>query len=811
MRNALILHGHFYQPARENPWTGLVPRQPSADPYENWNTRITRECYAANASSRVLDPQGKILDIVNNYAHISFNFGPTLLSWLESNAPSVYGRILEADRASRARRGGHGNAIAQAYSHQILPLAAAEDLRTQVCWGLKDFEARFGRRSEGVWLPETAVSPAVLDVLIEEGVRFIILSPWQAEAYCPLGSQKWKPLGSEPIPSHRAYRIDRPAGSIAVFFYQQQLAHGISFEHYLRDADALYHRLLQHRQPSSPGHLINVATDGEVYGHHEPFGDMCLAALIRKVQARDELELTNYGEYLDRHPPAHLVQLKGGEANRGTSWSCVHGVSRWYRDCGCSTGGAPGWNQRWRAPLREALDNLRLELRGIYTTRLAQLTDLDPFAVRNRYVDVLTRTTSPQAFLQAVCGRPVSPEQARELLTLLEGQRYAQLMFVSCAWFFSDLSGIETIQSLAYALRAIDLYAPFARNGLLEDFLEDLEMAHSNLVEQGCGRNVLENQVLPMRQGPAYGAAMFIIAEVFRQERPLREPAEEPGRQEDKPALGIFRLERISLREDGAAFPECSGEIGVSIWPGLGKWEASFQLRRNAGIGLTLRLHPSGEERGFDFDLSLLPAQARQGILEYLSWNLLPDGCGLQGDCLARSLELGAFSRLLRAPLPAQAARLAKTSLELAVEKAAAPLYRRPGEGGEGSTGELDRLQSLLQAARREGLSLDTGAVARALTHTLSRLAERLAAAPGGVPLEEPAVQALLSILDLQEEFGLQIDLTRAQSAVFELLERQNAPPAEDRCDERGLKLLIRLASRLGINTERFRQSLFAL
>ena len=383
MKNNLIIHGHFYQPPRENPWIGLIPRQKSASPYENWNRKITKECYAANTYSRFLDANGSIVDIINNYTYISFNFGPTLLNWLMSYAPTIYAQILEADRLSLNNNAGHGNAIAQAYNHSILPLCSLEDAETQIIWGLKYFESRFNRSSEGFWLPEAAVNSSIIDLLIKQKIKFIILSPWQAEAFCPLGSKKWKPLGDNPIPSDRVYRIDRPQGSIAVFFYNHQLAHGISFEHYLTDADRLYEKLLTFRHTARPDHLVNIATDGEIYGHHEPFGDMCLAALVRIIDRENDFTLSNYGRYLEEHPPTYLAQLKEGENNLGTSWSCFHGVDRWYRDCGCTTGGKEGWNQKWRAPLRDALIHLRDSLKNIFINEIPNFSGTDPQKIRN--------------------------------------------------------------------------------------------------------------------------------------------------------------------------------------------------------------------------------------------------------------------------------------------------------------------------------------------------------------------------------------------------------------------------------------------
>lgn len=516
MRNKLIIHGHFYQPPRENPWTGLIPVQESAAPYSNWNYRITRECYAANAFSRILDNQGLILDIVNNYQYISFNFGPTLLSWLKDFSPEVYSRIIEADRQSLKRNMGHGNAIAQPYNHSILPLCSTEEARTQIIWGLKHFEYHFGRNSEGLWLPEAAVNNSILDLLIEEGIKFIILSPWQAGAYSPKPSTRWKALADKPIPSHRVYEINRSEGSIALFFYNHSLASGISFSHYLHNADSLYTKILSFKRSDPVENLISIATDGEIYGHHEPFGDMCLAALIRLTEKRNDFQLTNYGLYLEEHTPRFLVKLKEGEDNLGTSWSCSHGVSRWYKDCGCSTGGKEAWNQHWRKPLRKSLSKLKGKLEKAYLAEMKRFSSFDALALRNHYIEAIEGRRSRKEFAAGFSDKINKQDQNSETLffNLLEGQKYAMFMFTSCGWFFSDLSGIETIQNLAYAVRAIELYSPFTGEELLKSFLENIGSAQSNIAEQGSGRELVEKNVLPMRKGLEYGAALSLKSSI---------------------------------------------------------------------------------------------------------------------------------------------------------------------------------------------------------------------------------------------------------------------------------------------------------
>jgi alpha-amylase/alpha-mannosidase (GH57 family) len=523
----VALHGHFYQPPRENPWTGLIPLQESAHPAHDWNQRITHECYRPNVRSRVMGPGNLIEEIVNNCAWISFDFGPTLLSWLEVNASAVYREILAADRISRRLQNGHGNAIAQVYNHVIMPLANERDKRTQVVWGLRDFALRFGRESESIWLPETAVNLETIRILIEHGLRYVILSPYQALRVRPLDrSRDWTDTRGGKIDPRRPYRFflkDSRGRRIAnrfmdVFFYDGAVAADVSFGHLLRSAPALAERLVEARgDPTGEQGLVSVATDGEVYGHHEPFGDMCLSYLVSREARPRGLRFVNYAHYLDRHPAEHEVDIYFGENGAGTAWSCAHGVGRWERDCGCSTGGEPGWSQAWRAPVRRGFDMVRDRLAEIYVEQAGQLVR-DPWVARDSYVDVLLdpSATSRQTFLDHHAQGALGDDDRRRLMRLLESQRHAMFMYTSCGWFFADVSGVETVQNMAFAARAIELARPWQGADVEKKLLEYLAEAHSNIPEMSTGADVYRRFVNPQRISPqvvvgelALGAAVL--------------------------------------------------------------------------------------------------------------------------------------------------------------------------------------------------------------------------------------------------------------------------------------------------------------
>lgn len=493
MAARITVHGHFYQPPRENPWTGVVDVQPGAAPFRDWNERVNAEAYRPN--TRVVLP-GAAEDEpveVNNFERLSFNVGPTLLEWMQEADPATYEAILEADRASLERL-GHGNAIAQAYHHTILPLSPVRDIRTQVRWGLRDFHHRFGRRSEGIWLPETAADERTIDVLIEEGVGFTILAPGQARAWAETAGA-WIDAADEPIDTtvpHRCAHSDGSGRYVTVFFYDGGISHAIAFDGAASSAEGLMD-LFESRARSGPCRLVHAATDGETYGHHHKFGDIGLGYALFVEAERRGLEVVNYAAFLEDCPAERWAQLPAA----GTSWSCVHGVGRWREDCGCFTGGEPGWNQKWRGPLRRALEAVRQAADETFE-RLGRAVFEHPWGARHRYVDVVCGARALDEFVAAEAAGPEA--SVARAGTLLELQRSALSMFTSCGWFFNDLAGIETIQVLLYAGRTIDFLEQLGEGaGVEERFLSTLAEAHSNDPDAGSGADIYKKAVAEAR------------------------------------------------------------------------------------------------------------------------------------------------------------------------------------------------------------------------------------------------------------------------------------------------------------------------
>jgi len=594
----LVIHGHFYQPPRENPWTGEIERQEGAAPYHDWNARILAECYEPNARSRVLDEDGRIQDIVNNYERISFNVGPTLLAWLNEAAPEVVAALLEADRVSRTRL-GHGNAIAQAYNHMILPLATRRDRQTQIRWGIREFESRFGRRPEAMWLPETAVDAQTMELLVRAGMRYVILSPAQAVRWRPLGESRWITAAEAELDPRRPYRWQlrdaqgRPQGDrgIDIGFYHAPLSRGISFQHYLRDAGALASRIAEAAVGGPREPLILVATDGESFGHHEKFGDMCLATLSAREAPARGFSVTNLAAYLTQHPPTWEVELLPVSA-----WSCSHGVGRWREDCGCSTGGGPGWNQRWRRPLREGLDRLRDSLAEIFVEETAPLLH-DGWAARDDYIELQLDPSAAarDAFFARHAKRPLTEEERARALRLLEMQHQAMLMYASCGWFFADISGIETVQNLRYAWRAIELAEPFAPLDLEAVLLEHLERAKSNVPARKDGRHVWEQAVRPARVTAHEAAARLLLEgalgrDLTPQVRFRWSLTPDPiAREEDLTLAGVRAVSQVTgetLRFAGACRREGRFDFLAAIapWPAAQGWE-SFLGEAKTALG----------------------------------------------------------------------------------------------------------------------------------------------------------------------------------------------------------------------------------
>lgn len=523
----ICVHGHFYQPPRENPWLEAIELQESAAPFHDWNARITRECYAANGSSRILNAEGRIERIVNNYSRISFNIGPTLLAWMEHSAPLTYQRILDADKRSQDRFGGHGSAMAQAYNHIILPLAAKEDRVTQIRWGIADFEHRFRRRPEGMWLAETAADRESLDLLVQHGIRFTVLAPHQCARVRPLHPNgrpagDWRATPYAGVDPRQPYWVRTgPGRRIAIFFYDGPISRAIAFEGLLNDGVTFASRLLQgFRGDDGSPQLVHVATDGESYGHHHPCGDMALAYALHWLERSGQATLTNYGEFLDRFPPQWEAEIVDN-----SSWSCFHGVERWRSDCGCNTGGAAGWSQQWRAPLRKSLDWLRDTARPLWRKAAAEL-QMEPAAARNAYIHVMLQGTpeAQQSFLERFVPGARTPAQQVRALQLMEMERNLQLMYTSCGWFFSDLAGIETLQILCYAARALELAAQScgAKAAALEqEFLVHLAAAHANGPGHATGADLYRKHVVPRRVSLGRAMAQYALVSLFESQPDL--------------------------------------------------------------------------------------------------------------------------------------------------------------------------------------------------------------------------------------------------------------------------------------------------
>jgi len=483
MNRFVCIHGHFYQPPRENPWTGEVDEEVSARPYHDWNERITAECYAPNGAGSP-----------SNYSRMSFNFGPTLLAWLAANSAETYRSVLDSDRASRARFSGHGSAIAQAYNHAILPLANRRDKVTQVVWGIRDFEFRFGRRPEGMWLPETAVDDETLEVLAEQGIAFTILAPSQAGRVRD-PDDDWREVEAAAVDTREPYRIPLSSGrAIAAFFYDGGLAHAVAFGDLSRSGTQLVRALSSRFRDDSEPQLVHVATDGETYGHHFRGADGALADALDAVASTGLARLTNYGEYLQRFPPRREAQIVPN-----TSWSCSHGIGRWMEDCGCSAGGFG--SHPWRRPLREAIDWLRDTLAPLYEAGASGVFR-DPWAARNDSIDIVLDPSgeSIERFLDRHAIGRLSAEDRSTALGLLELQRNALLMYTSCGWFFDDPAGLETRQVLRYAARALELAGEHLGGSLEPLFLRLLERVRSNLGERPDASQLYRTLRAP--QGP---------------------------------------------------------------------------------------------------------------------------------------------------------------------------------------------------------------------------------------------------------------------------------------------------------------------
>lgn len=490
----------------------VIEVQDSAHPYHDWNERISAECYAPNAASRILDEKGVIKNIVNNYSRISFNFGPTLLSWMETNDPETYAAILEADKESMQHFSGHGSAIAQVYNHIILPLANKRDKETQVIWGIRDFEKRFNRKPEGMWLAETAVDTESLEILVDHDIKFTILAPRQAKALRKVGESEWRPVDEGSIDTRNAYKCVLPSGrSIVVFFYNGNVSQAIAFSGLLNDGRRFAQSLLDSFIDSEAPQLVHVATDGETYGHHHRHGDMALAFCLNHIEKFSEAQLTNYAEYAEKCPPLYEAQII-----ENSSWSCVHGVERWRANCGCNSGAHPGWHQAWRGPLRDSLDWLRDKAAELFEREGSKFLK-DPWEARNEYISVILNR-SDRTVKRFFKDHVLADVDASKVFRLLEMQRHAMLMYTSCGWFFDEVSGIETAQVMQYACRVIQLANQNGDIELETEFQLRLEAAPSNVPALENAGNVYRKYVLPSKTNLQRVGMHYAVSSIFEEE-----------------------------------------------------------------------------------------------------------------------------------------------------------------------------------------------------------------------------------------------------------------------------------------------------
>ncbi|RJX34471.1 MAG: DUF3536 domain-containing protein [Desulfarculus sp.] len=791
MSRYVCIHGHFYQPPRENPWLEVVEVQDSASPYHDWNQRVTAECYAPNAAARRLGGKGTIERIVNNYEKISFDFGPTLLSWLAGGAPEVQQALIQADRLSAARW-GQGNALAQVYNHLIMPLANRRDKLTQIRWGLMDFAHRFGRPAQGMWLAETAVDGETLELMAAEGVKFTILAPRQAQAVRPGPDAPWQKITPGEIDVSRPYNVPLPGGGrMAVFFYHRGLAQAVAFENLLNDGGQFARRIKESLPPAENGpSLLSLATDGESYGHHHRYGEMALAYALEQLEQDPSVQLTNYASFLAANPPQVEAQIV-----ENSSWSCVHGVERWRANCGCALQPQRGGQQAWRRPLREGLDRLGDRLAALFEKHGGELLK-GPWAARDEYL-ALILDESPdrrREFLAKHQARELNEEERVRALKLLECQRWGQSMFTSCGWFYDDIAGLEAVQNLRCAARALQLAAELDGANWEEDLVAVLAQARSNQPAEGSGEDIWRRRVVPARVGPRRVAAHAAISGVLGEEPPSHR-------------LFIYNLE-------ASGHHHRSG-LGLEL-----SWGALTVTHRRLGDPRRLvytALHPGGHEfyarvgpQPPDWDpealdepleplLRLLDLGAIKDILqkrlggeEYSLADLFLEGRrSLALAVLERTLvrewdrarnlfethrETMLFLKKISVPLPTVFEALARAVLAGELIQGLAAGVQGPGP---------ERLGELVRTARALELNLVGPRLLRALEEALKAALEGLAQKPGEAALLHQA----LNILDLAAALEAEPNLWAAQNLYYRLLQRRSNEALDPGLAELGRRL----------------------
>lgn len=809
MERYICIHGHFYQPPRENAWLEAIEVQDSAYPYHDWNERVTAQSYAPNGASRILDSDGCIKGIVNNYARISFNFGPTLLLWLEEKAPDAYQQILDADRESRDRYSGHGSAIAQAYNHLIMPLANRRDKYTQVIWGIRDFEHRFGRYPEGMWLPETAVDLETLDIMAELGIKFTILAPHQAARMRKIGDEEWQDVTGGRIDPTMPYEQLLSSGrKISLFFYDGAISRAVAFEDVLNNGDSFANRLAgAFSDTRTWPQLVHIATDGETYGHHRPHGDMALAYAIDHIESNELARLTNYGEFLQKYPPTHQAEII-----ENTSWSCSHGVERWRSNCGDNSGAHPGWNQEWRAPLREAMNSLRDTLAPLYEEKAREFVK-EPWPARDDYIYVILNR-APDNIDQYVAKhavRELNDDDKVDLLKLMEIQRHAMLIFTSCGWFFDEISGIETVQVLQYAGRAIQLAWDLFGDQIEAAFLGKLAEAKSNIPENRDGAHTYEKFVRPAVTGLAKVAAHYAIDSLFEElsERSrvysyTVERGDYRRLQSGQTRAAVGKARVISeITHEWALLNFGVLHLGEhNLFGGVRGFqgEDSYQAFVREFTDVFGRADFAEDIRRLDREFGTLTYSLRSLFLDeqrrIVDLILKPTSAEAQAvyrQIYERHAQFMHFLAAIYAPLPQVLRAAAEATLN-------DDLYRALGA----EPLDTEHIRSVLEEARALHIELNRVGAGYILRQRIERLAERFR--------QENTDMSILDRLEAKarlarsQDFGFEIDLWEAQNIYYQILQTVY-PDVRNRADQgdqnarKWADTFVLLGERLGIRT----------
>jgi alpha-amylase/alpha-mannosidase (GH57 family) len=771
MHKYICIHGHFYQPPRENPWLEEIEQQDSAYPYHDWNERITSESYATNAVSRILDSEKKIIDIVNNYSKISFNFGPTLLDWVEQKSPDVYQRILEADLTSQKNLSGHGSALAQAYNHVIMPLANPRDKYTQVIWGIANFEHHFGRKPEGMWLPETAANLETLDILAQLGIKFTILAPYQASKVRKIGARAWRDVSGGRINPTTPYELRLRSGrKINLFFYDGPISRAVAFEGLLSNGENFARRLMDgFSEENTLPQLVHIATDGETYGHHHLFGDMALAYALNYVESHNLARLTNYGEYLEKNPPTHQVEIF-----EDTSWSCAHGIERWRSDCGCNSGGHPEWNQAWRGPLRTALDWLRDTLAPLYENKGRQLLR-DPWGARDEYIAVILDRSSEniQRFLNQHATHELSETEKITVFKLLELQRHAMLMYTSCGWFFDELSGIETVQVMQYAGRVVQLADQLFPNSVAKRFLELLEQAKSNIPDHRDGRRLYERFVIPAAVDWEKLGAHYALSSLFeeyaehtrlycyavqREDYQLLEAGKAKLLMGRAKMISEITLESAHLSFGVLHFGDHNLNGGVREFQGdevyKATWEELSETFKRGDFSEIIRLLDKhfGEST---YSIRSLFRDEQRRVLNLLLQSTLEEAETIYRQLYERNAPMIRFITNLGIPPPKAFYSTAQLVLNSNLRRAF-----------EDEELDPERIRTLLEEAKLEGVTLEADTLEYTLRKSVERMADQLLVNPG----ETSLLERLNAILDTRRSLPFMVNLWKPQNAYYQIL-----------------------------------------